>query len=472
VRHRKDNDEFHLSEGEIERLSNVAADISALRSALDDDVREIVSRENAPTPNSDAVIDDIRHAIDRYFMKKGEEFARMAVRGDTPKIDRDSLRDAVMETAEPKPFVYGRNRIEFISEAVDTLLATPSQATKEYLYLLSQSYTLFAFLAETPDVQKVSRQMFGHGEIWLDTSVVLPALAEHSRESDSQPFSTIFTQAKLLGLRLYITSGVLEEIERHINKCRTYAHSESWHGDTPYLYTQYMLSGGRKATFTSWIENFAGDVSPEEDIAEYLRQKFSIKVERPTEPKDVSSELSSEVRELWRRVHDARRGENEFNMMANRLASHDSENYLAVLQARHAKQGASPLGFTSWWLTMDSKARQIKDQLPSHLRQQVKGDPILSVDFLVRYLAFGPNREKIDQSGAANISLIYSGEILESLPQELLKVATDVREECAHLPEHVIRRRIRDRLNREKARSGIVEKGGLDSALTSIRGLR
>jgi hypothetical protein len=39
----------------------------------------------------------------------------------------------------------------------------------------------------------------------------------------------------------------------------------------PYLLERYVASGRSLAAFANWLENFRGDVRPEQDIGDYLR---------------------------------------------------------------------------------------------------------------------------------------------------------------------------------------------------------
>ena len=68
--------------------------------------------------------------------------------------------------------------VALVETAAFALLGDESALVKAYLHGLADSYTLFAFLRETPDVQRAVVKMFSHGELWLDTTVLLPLFAE------------------------------------------------------------------------------------------------------------------------------------------------------------------------------------------------------------------------------------------------------------------------------------------------------
>jgi hypothetical protein len=70
----------------------------------------------------------------------------------------------------------------------------------------------------------------------------------------------------------------------------------------------------------------------------------------------------------------------------------------------------------------------------------------------------------------APLPYAFAAPILESLPVDLLEVAKRVRSENHDLSERIIQRRIRDALDREKAKVGPVQMAGLDAASEAIEG--
>lgn len=464
VRFRKDEDEFHLREAERDRLQNVASAIGLLKSDFEAEVAlEIEASKVASqiSTGSEILARIGRECVESYLMRKGEQFARAVTSEDTIIIDELTMKDVVasqFNKYKQKTTALEMNLVEITVAAV---LANPGGAAAKYISTITDSYTLFAFLQATPDVQKVSQKMFAKADLWLDTSVVLPLMAEIADPEFDQVLSKICNEAKSLGIKLKVTNGVVEEIERHINKCRVFINQNKWVGKTPYLYSRFVFAGKKDASFSGWLENFAGHFQPEEDIAEYLWQRHGIEVAEVGEFENLSQELIEHVEEAWRALH-SRRGDAEFEMVSNRLALHDSENYLNVVNSRVSQVGKSSLGYTTWWVTLQSSARDVLAGIPSNLKREVKGSPILSVDFLVRYLAMGPRRDQVGDTGFS-VGVTYVGEILESLPVELVAAARSIRAQHSHLEEHVIRRRIRESLNQEREKEGVIDKGGMTS---------
>jgi hypothetical protein len=85
----------------------------------------------------------------------------------------------------------------------------------------------------------------------------------------------------------------------------------------------------------------------------------------------------------------------------------------------------------------------------------------MSADFLMSYLALGPVRGRVSRQTEELLPVVLDLGRTEALPAELIAVANSVREEFKDLPEHIIRRKVRDALDAAKGRLGEIAEGGL-----------
>ncbi|GAO21517.1 hypothetical protein ALISP_1337 [Alicycliphilus sp. B1] len=354
-----------------------------------------------------------------------------------------------------------------LSEAVEKILTTPAIAIGDYLKSLADAYTLLAFLKQTPDVQSAVQKMFSHGEIWLDTSMVLPLIAEDLVEEEQRQFRRLIGIARAIGLKLKITDGVLEEVEAHTHRASVCANSRQgeWRGSIPYLLAYYVSMGRGVQGFSIWLEKFRGGVQPIQDIADFLQQFFGI------ERQDIAQDATKleerrrlAIKEAWTNVHMERRRRNGDDIdpnLALRLAEHDTENYAGVLQ-RRKQDGASALGFTSWWLTLDHMAFIINKKIAEQLGERTIPSPAMSADFLTNYLAFGPLRDKASRSSVKVLPVALDASVTELTP-ELIEIAKRAREQAMDQEEYVIRRRVRDALDSARRRTGQITERGLQT---------
>ncbi len=470
IKHHNNGDQFHIDYHESERIKGVAASIQALKDEFDADVDEIVSfMSDINASEKPNIANNIQNIVESYFLRKGEEFAASLARDVGPPISDADLKSIVIEMAPRNRLSSSRDNIAIIMNIIKSILSQPSEATKEYLQLLSDSYTLFSFLEEAPDVQRVTSKLFNHGEIWLDTSVLLPIFAEQKSTEIYRPFTSLFKQAKVSGIKLFVTIGIIEEIERHLNRCLTFTRSQSWSDRVPYVYAQYIIAGGTLSEFPGWLEQFYGANRPEDDIADYIFDEFGIVVERAVVPTDVDQNVVQAILEYWKGVHESRRNDgNNFSINANRLAEHDAEMCLTIFQKRRGEVGKSHLGYASWYLTLDGAARRMSSKIDPDIWAIVKHTPVISVDFLMRYIAFGPCRDRLTPHNRCQAQ-IFSASILDSIPKDVLEVAQRVRAENVNLSEKLVQRRIRDALDCHRMNVGPIQQGGLDGMSSAIK---
>ena len=470
IKHWTKTDDFHLSFEEVESTKDRVVSLALLNQAFTDDIFDILrSDSNIKESNYDLITEAVRQIIEVYFFRLGEEFALCLVGKQDIPLHEGLLRDIIIEKAPTGRPYAGSTWILLLDHLVIEILRTPSEATTELLRLLSTSYTLFAFLSEVPDVQKATKKLFEHGTIWLDTSAVLPLFAEQAFPEDMRPFTDLMVQLGRAGTKLAVSEGVIEEIESHLNLCVTYIRTRDWQGRVPYVYARFRIAGKAAASFSYWIDNFMGEHRPIDDLADFLRSLAQIEIEKPPSLDDIDDDVVNAVREYWKHVQDKRRRSDDgLNINANRLAEHDSENYLAALAQRSLRPGGSALGYSSWLLTLDSAAWSLLRTMNDEIRRKIKHAPVISLDFLMKYLALGPRRDRIDTSGRGS-ARIFAASVYESIPADLINVADAVRARNVGVPERLIQRRIRDELDKQKMAAGAAQQAGLEGADSAFR---
>ncbi len=461
------DDTFHLSHTEVERLKDSSAKLLLMRGAFERDVTELVQTStNVVVPNLSSFLDAVRQCIETYFLKRGEEFASAVTKNAPPPMNDVDLKQVVTQF-HTNGLITGRDASGYLLYVVSSILARPSSDTLQYLKLMSDSYTLLSFLSETPDVQTVTKKLFSHGNIWLDTSVLLPLFPETLLPEHLRPFTAIFAQCRKASAKLFVTPGIVEEIERHLNLSLTCARSTRWEGMTPYVLARYIFAGKSKSSFASWLETFMGNYRPVEDIAEYLGE-LGIIVQEPDDAGNVPGDVRQAIVNYWQDTHDKRRGAGDegFNLNVDRLARHDAENALTVIAERLRQTGKSGLGYASWWLALDRAAFRMAGALEKQGLNGFRHSPVISLDFLIKYLSFGPARDQVQTTEHA--ARVFASTLIEQVPAELIALAEQVRADCAGMEERVIQRRIRDALDQAKSEIGTIHQGGLDKVDEAI----
>ena len=459
IRHWTKPDEFCLTHDEQQRIMYRLAAMENEKSAFRADVARLVSEyavhyDPAKAPDWDDLSDRVPRVLEELLMKRGEFFVSAVASENLTHIGLDDLSDLVTkDLSEYRP--NGRGIQHFprvLSGVIRELLAEGSSSTLSYLRRLSNSYTLFAFLKETPDVQSATGKLFSHGIVWLDTTVLLPFFAEHLQDDPiGRKFARTFEACRSAGMELRVTSGIIDEIVSHMDIaviCSRYT-DRRWEGDTPYLYHQFICTGRKPAEFRGWLELFRGEERAEDDVAQFLAEAAGIeKEDLGKAERRVDRDVRAAAEHEWGEAHRRRRRWDQTDEATQQiLIRHDLETYLGVVGLR-SSEVVSELGYEHWLLTLDSSAWRIRDRLKWEFGSRGPSSPLLSLSFLVNSLTFGPGRRFGGGANGQAMPMLLDVEMAESMPHDFLRVAEGVRRENEGQPEHVIRRRVRDAIDK------------------------
>jgi hypothetical protein len=472
VRHWKKEDEFCLAHDEKLRLNDFKTKGSVadreLMAAISSVSKAILSPYAVTCDQEAALTRCVRSATEAVLFERSQAFAMAVYSGSLSTFAKVDVTSAVVTEISrcSLPKIDGLDWLTVLRNAVREVLLSEETAVQIHLRSLADAYTLLAFLRQTPDVQAAVEKMFSHGQIWLDATVILPLLAEPLIEGVSGRFTRMIEAARDAGMKLFVTPGAIQEIERHMNRSLACARTDRgrWIGAVPYLLERYIASGRPSASFGNWLENFRGDARPKEDIGEYLIEEFGIETRSLENEKAAApEELRFALQHLWYEVHHRRRERQELppdEMVITRLVEHDVECYCGVIQLR-SKERTSPFGYDAWWLTVDRQAFELKAKLSEVMVSEPPDSPVLSADFMVNYLAFGPVRMRVGKVKEAHLPLMMELSTAQYLTPELLAEAERLRNELKDVPERVVRRRVRDYLDRARRNLGPIAMAGV-----------
>ncbi|WP_157630623.1 hypothetical protein [Kribbella catacumbae] len=463
---------YHLSFEQHQRNVVAAQEFATRQRHIEDDFAAAI--QSLDIGIEDARCKDLginlRAGIEEILFRKGEAFARAVAGGVMVQVDGEAVMTYLTEAGhDVRPLT-----ISDAKDVIFSVLDSPSEDTQKHLGRLADGYTLFAFLRQTADVQKIMLEVFSGGEIWLDASVVLPLLEETLIDDlAKRHYTTLLGSALDAGFKLYVTDGTVEEIERHLYRAQLCARTApaDWRSDVPFIYAAYTLSGRPRNEFFDWLSEFRGQNSPLEDIEEYLRDEFRIELRSLLEEANAApTELRGAVQEIWAGEMDRKRSDGETPPeVISRLVAHDVEVAVGVIQLRKATQ-RSGTGYRQWWLTFDRTAFDLKARLAERMVGAAPQSPALSPDFLSQLLRLGPLRAAIETEKHVALPVITSISTYESIPSSLLEVADSTRKRFEGQNERTVRRLVKDKLNELRWRVGVEARSGVRGAEKRIRG--
>ena len=484
LRHYAPNDEYCLTHDESNRVKEYLAAQMLEENELNDQIRNLVIKElveaGHSTDETSAITLRIHRLIKASLDERAEMFSSAVVKQQMSTFAEDQLGQLVLRDLIQSPPKKGTQEAnpERLSSVLRNVLASSSSAIQQHLRNLANAYTLLAFLKATPNVQSAMQKVFSHGEIWLDTTAILPLLAEELLSDEKGTFQQILQTAAKAGIRLFVTEGVLEELASHIRRAIAFTRmsSTSWEGGIPFIFQAYVQAGKDPASFVRWTESFMGEKRPLDDLAAYLSERFTItKLDLNDEVSKAPQELGQAVDQIWFEIHDERRERNvrRFHNFATdpmiivRLAKHDTEHYVGVIQRRKG-EAVSPLGFSAWWLTYDRSALRVGELLKTKHGITPPPSPLISIDFLSECLTLGPIRAKVPRDATNHLPVLIDPHLVTFLTTDLLAQANTVRAEMEGLPERVIERRVRDYLDEARRRMGPLSQRGTDAFFDEV----
>jgi hypothetical protein len=475
LRHYPKEDEYCLTHEESTRVKAYKGDLAVAEAELQLEIQHIVMTFT----DIQEVHEEVRglairsrRILEHVLYNRAEFFAGAVLSNSMARFGAVNVHDVVLADQSRHTATKGTREADpsLVAMLVQEILISKSEQIQMYLRDLSNAYTLMAFLRVTPDVQNAIKKIFSHGEIFLDTTVLLPLLAEELLGGNEGGFQRIVSAATEAGISFFVTDGVLEELASHIMRglaCSRNTYTV-WRGNIPFIFEVYVRAGENPSNFGGWIENFMGESRPIEDLGGFLRDRFGIvRASLEEEMLRAPAELRQAVDEIWFSIHEKRR-ERDANRTAvdpltiSRLAKHDTENYVGVVQKRQ-RETASPLGFSAWWLTFDRQALSVAEALRNKYGITPPSSPVLSLDFLAQCLSLGSIRSKVPKEAAQALPMMIEPRIVSFLTKELLEEAQSIRRAMEGTAEHVIARRVRDHLDAARQRMGPLATRGVEA---------
>jgi hypothetical protein len=466
------DDTFCITHSESVRLQEFAAKGELEEFAIRKEIKEIVAGVNRANPGKGINVEElsarIRRIIDECLLLRAETYAQAVVTQNLSSFAAEHLKKAIENDLKRHHAVKNapENDPVILNNLAMEVLASSSDAIKEHLRNLSDAYTLMAFLRETPDIQSAVQKIFSHGEIWLDTSILLPLIGEDLISGSTKTFQQILRVCTAAGLSFFITNGVLEELDTGIENSITCAQSTTlWSGHAPFVLQTYLQSGRPLGEFNGWIATIRGHKRPLDDLKEYLSESFGITVhDLDQELQKVDQNVRFAHEKFWYAHHQYRREKSGKHLDAQvllRLAKHDLENYLGVIE-RRSQEKTSALGYSAWLLTFDRAALKVGHLVEADLRIKEQDSPILSIDFLAQYISLGPIRAKFPRSEVQNIPMALEPRLVRYLTPELIEKANEIRNDLTGVPERLIRQKVRDYMDEARRKFGPLAEKGVD----------
>jgi len=465
VKHHTKDDAFTLAfpyrEKVTERLQTMLLERAALRSECADRVEALALKLNVDFDYGAAAVGDdalllIDHALCERgrlaalaMADKGDFFARRRPLEDIARelLKRDSSQFSCLALIGEEHF------LALVPSVAEELALYPTEKLLARLRTASDAYCLQFMLQQSPDVQSSLRKIISGITLLVDTSVVVPCMAERLLPIEQRRLSNLLRGAAALGCRLIVGEDVLNETESHLDRIR-YGFRIGTLGQTgsgaaqyfePALVTAFVEArdaGRFNASFDEFVELFKGRDNPTQDLVEYLREDLSIEFDEMREQRDrISMGELGTLFDDWK-AHKKKRpwmDETAFD----RLVLHDVRTFLLVEHLRREAIEASGYGHRWWWLVIDGNSFHF-----DRVRRASGGGRVcMGPDFFSRYVSLAPKPPGMPSAARDLLPAALEVARLGLVPSDIREEAIRAYEAAKGLPEYLRRRRLRDLVN-------------------------
>ncbi len=241
---------------------------------------------------------DVICVVNEIFKRSGFEFSDFILSpGKTKNIVQD-LPKTIEQIVLKKQITLTKERKKELCDSILTILRaviySPNDAEREYLSSLSKTYMTLFMLRADPKIANYLRTMARGLEIFVCSSILIPALSEIMAPEKDRRLWNMLKIARDAGVRFLVNSSIVDEIVQHIeNKIREYKNyydgCEEIYSD-PQMISEvdsilirgffYHRLSNSSLTFEDYIDNFVNPNANKSDkkyeLKNFFKDEFGI----------------------------------------------------------------------------------------------------------------------------------------------------------------------------------------------------
>jgi hypothetical protein len=411
VRHYRKTGEYCLPFETREEVRSEHNKIEALVYRVREQVRESVAPHlvgDAEGIDADAVVNVIMDTLEATFRNEGLKVA-LIVSGQEDAPELTAICDYVDEQIIASDFKPETAVVvqQLCIEGLRKLFYESTTEQRSFLQTLSRTYSFLFSMQYEPRVVEYFQGMQSHFNLYVGADIIVRALSETFLRDADRATENMLKILREAGSKLYLTEPTLEEVWTHIiatdtEFAATFAPVESKvdlvvASQAPrilirsYFYAKLAPVDGKQRFkgWSSYIDQFCvyrslRTTEGKDSLRGYLCRKYGFKFQ---DRESVSKEVDrGELEKLKQRFLPLKQREE--------MALNDALMVLLVYARRKAageRYNGNPYGFSTWWLTQESRVQhEIKDLVRAR-----GGRCIIRPEFLMYYISMVPRRQDV-----------------------------------------------------------------------------
>ena len=379
--------------------------------------------------NSIGLLESILHNI---FYQQGLEFSSFVLRGENKDAIEKNLAEFISHVVEEKNIVVkNRDHVSWaLHMTIRDIVYNGTSEQKDFLERLANTYMMLFLLQIDPKVITYFGQMASELRIYVDNSIIIPALSEYYLPENNRRYWNLLKKASDAGVKLIVEEQIINELAYHFNMIQNtydmnYKDNEAMYTDDEYLvlYIQeimirsyfYAKIKNQVSNFENFIDQFVdfGSTSNNKDeLIILLQEEFGISF--------ISSKsIRSGVRE------------EDFQVLYNRLKSDKSHDekartdarlILTIYEERQQNEETSTsgvFGYKTWWLSSDTSTQKAVNDV---FGDRFNTSCYIRPDFLFNFICLSPNIHDVNETFGQLFPSLLGVNISYHLPVDVIEI--------------------------------------------------
>lgn len=348
------------------------------------------------------LIDEVVHKI---FYQQGLEFSNFVLHGESQKsVDKD-LQETINLTVD-ESVVIEKNKEAVkncLQVAIRDIVYNGTLEQRSYLKSLSNTYMMMFLLQWNPQVALYFENMASKLNIYVCTSIIIPALSEYYLDEVNKRHWNLLTSAYHVGIKLYVSDAIIEELIAHLKMIKNkYEMLFSFNEDIylsneldtlfidEILIRAYFHAKARNLvnSFDDFLNNFCDPSikNVKEELIDYLRNQFGIihKTDASLNVKINKAEFEKLTAKLKKQGKHHIKAETDAKIILTIYKIREKNNEIS---------NNSIFGYKTWWLSKDTQTYAAIHYL---FKSKYTVSCYMRPDFLYNHIALAPKKVDID----------------------------------------------------------------------------
>lgn len=376
--------------------------------------------------NSSSLVENM---VRQLYYQQGLEFSNFILKGENINVIEKNISDIVAKVVDESPVIIeNRQKVKTaLLLATRDIVYKSTKAQRDFLAKLSNTYVMLFMLQCDPKLATYFSALSSSFEIYVCTSIIIPALSEYHLEPHHRRHWSLLKGAATAGAKLIVDENIINETVSHFNSIKHIYKTEYENCEEIYLDELQMLYvdeimirayfyakiNGKVDSFDNFLDSFINpDLSgAEEALIDLLRDDFGI-VYQSSESLKVKIDKEEE-NILLEKLMPLKKGNKS-------KAKNDIRIILKIYALRERNNEAANnggLGYRTWWLSKDTTTFRIVNEV---FKSKYKISCYMRPDFLYNYISLAPTKDEVDNAYRNLFPSLIGANISFHLPPELL----------------------------------------------------